>query len=128
VLGRPSLAESQESIAAAAAVLAGVPGVRFLSALRRGDVSGAPDMGLGPGLLPGRVDLDVGREWFSQEWGVIPEQRGLDTTAILQAAADGRLAALVLLGADPARDFPDRQLAGKALAGAGFTVAVDTFL
>ena len=128
VLGRPSLAESQESISAAAAILAGIPGARFLSALRRGNVHGALDMGLAPGLLPGRVDLDVGREWFSQEWGVIPEQRGLDATGILQAAADGRLAALVLLGADPARDFPDRQLAQKALAGAGFTVAVDTFL
>ena len=34
---------------------------RFLPALRRGNVHGALDMGLAPGLLPGRVALDDGR-------------------------------------------------------------------
>ena len=128
VLGRPSLAESAESIAAAAAVLAAIPGARFHSSLRRANVHGALDMGLAPGLLPGRVRLDEGREWFSQAWGVMPEEPGLDATEILREAADGRMAALVLLGADPAHDLPDRELATKGLAGAGFTIAVDTFL
>ena len=128
VLGRPSLAESGESIAAAAAVLSRLPGVRFLPALRRANVHGALDMGLAPGVLPGRVALDAARQWFSQEWGVIPESTGLDATGMLQAAAGGRLHGLVLLGADPLRDFPDRRLATEALTGAGFVVAVDTFL
>jgi anaerobic selenocysteine-containing dehydrogenase len=35
---------------------------------------------------------------------------------------------LVLVGADPATDFPDRQLGADAVRGAGFVVAVDTFL
>src|SRR5207244_2170122 len=69
VLGRPSLAESAASIADAAGVLAGLDGVRFLSALRRGNVHGAQDMGLAPGLLPGRVSLDDGRRWFMDAWG-----------------------------------------------------------
>src|SRR5207302_659540 len=129
VLGRPSVADSGESVAEAAAVLAeGVPGVRFLSALRRGNVHGALDMGLAPGVLPGRVGLDEGREWWSQAWGVIPEERGLDAAGVLTAAAEGRLHALVLLGADPASDFPDPELARHRLAGAGFVVAVDTYL
>ncbi|MGH9163997.1 MAG: molybdopterin oxidoreductase family protein, partial [Acidimicrobiales bacterium] len=54
--------------------------------------------------------------------------RGLDAAGILAAAAEGRIQALVLLGADPVADFPDRQLARQALAGAGFVIAVDTFL
>jgi NADH-quinone oxidoreductase subunit G len=47
---------------------------------------------------------------------------------MLRAAADGRIQALVLLGADPLTDFPDRELARRAIAGAGFVVAVDMFL
>jgi NADH-quinone oxidoreductase subunit G len=129
VLGRPSLAESAEPIAAAAAVLAGqVPGVGFLPVLRRGNVNGAIDMGLAPGLLPGRVSLEAGRDWFTKAWGGAPAGRGLDTAGILEAAADGRIHGLVLLGADPIADFPDRQLAERAIERAGFVVAVDTFL
>jgi NADH-quinone oxidoreductase subunit G len=128
VVGRPSLAESESSIVDAAAALAGIPGVRFLPALRRGNVHGALDMGLAPGLLPGRVTLDAGREWYAAAWGSVPEQAGMDGAAIVQAAAEGRVQGLVLLGADPAGDFPDRRLGREALAGAGFVVAVDTFL
>ncbi|HSH58811.1 MAG TPA: NADH-quinone oxidoreductase subunit NuoG, partial [Acidimicrobiales bacterium] len=128
VLGRPSLAESADSIAAAAAALAKLPGVRFLPALRRANVMGALDMGLAPGILPGRVSLAEGRDWFSPEWGAVPESRGLDAAGILAAAAAGRIQCLVLLGADPISDFPDRQLARQALAGAGFVIALDTFL
>jgi NADH-quinone oxidoreductase subunit G len=129
VLGRPSLSESAETIAAAAAALASLPGVRFLPALRRANVMGALDMGLAPGILPGRVSLAEGREWFSQGWGDgLPAERGLDAAGVLSAAAQGRVQGLVLLGADPVSDFPDRQLAREALAGAGFVVAVDTFL
>ncbi|HEX2040464.1 MAG TPA: NADH-quinone oxidoreductase subunit NuoG, partial [Acidimicrobiales bacterium] len=128
VLGRPSLAESGQSIADAAAVLAEVAGARFLPALRRANVHGALDMGLAPGVLPGRVSLDAGREWYGECWGSLPEQAGMDSVGIVQAAAEGRVQGLVLLGADPAGDFPDRRLAREALAGAGFVVAVDTFL
>ena len=129
VLGRPSLSESAASITEAAAILAGgLPDVRFLSALRRANVHGALDMGLAPGVLPGRVSLDDGRAWFEQAWGAVPSERGLDAGQMLQHAADGRLQGLVLLGADPMRDFPDRNLARRALAGTGFVLAVDTFL
>jgi NADH-quinone oxidoreductase subunit G len=128
VLGRASLAESAESIADAAGVLANaLPDATFLSALRRGNVHGALDMGLAPGILPGRTSLDDGREWFAEAWGHVPEARGMDAGAVLAAAARSEIQALVLVGADPASDFPDRALAEKALAGAGFTVVVDLF-
>ncbi|MBV8385946.1 MAG: NADH-quinone oxidoreductase subunit NuoG, partial [Acidimicrobiia bacterium] len=128
VLGRPSLAESDQWVAEAARVLAGLPGVKFLPALRRSNVMGSLDMGLAPGVLPGRVSLDAGHQWFMDAWSRLPEERGLDATGILSAAAEGRIQALVLLGADPLADFPDRALARRALAGAGFVVAVDLFL
>jgi NADH-quinone oxidoreductase subunit G len=127
VLGRPSLAESGTGVAEAALTFAGLPGARFLPALRRANVHGALDMGLAPGILPGRTSLADGGAWFAEAWGRVPDHTGLDTAGMLVAAAEGRLRALVLLGADPLVDFPDRTLADKALTGAGFVVAVDLF-
>ena len=129
VLGRGSLAEEPDAtVAAAGALLDAFPDVRFLSALRRANVHGALDMGLTPGLLPGRVALDDGRSWFTDGWGSVPERPGFETTDILLAAADGRIDTLVLLGADPLADFPDADLAARGLAGARTVIAVDTFL
>jgi NADH-quinone oxidoreductase subunit G len=102
--------------------------VRFLSALRRGNVHGALDLGLAPGFLPGRVALDTARDYFTEAWGAAPAARGLDSTGILQAAARGELEALVILGANPLADFPDRSLARDALANSRFMVAVGAFL
>jgi NADH-quinone oxidoreductase subunit G len=138
VVGRPSLAEDGALVAEAAQVLArALPAARFLPALRRGNVQGALDMGLAPGMLPGRVTLEAGREWFGHAWGSVPGARGRDTAAMLAAAAgdgsgdgsgegskDGRVRALVVLGSDPLTDFPDRRLAARALDGADFVVAV----
>jgi NADH-quinone oxidoreductase subunit G len=128
ILGRPSLAESADAtVAAAAALVEALPDVKVLSGLRRGNVHGALDMGLAPGVLPGRVTLDEAGDWLAAEWGELPE-RGDDARGILTAAAEGRLQALVLLGADPARDFPDAELARRGLEGAGFVLAVDCFV
>jgi NADH-quinone oxidoreductase subunit G len=124
VLGRPSVAESADTVVdAAAALLELAPGATFLSGLRRSNVHGALDMGLAPGLLPGRVPLESG----AAGWPSVPAARGLDAAGILTAASEGRLQALVLLGADPLADFPDRDLARRALAGAT-VIAVDAFL
>ncbi len=126
IVGRTSLSESSAVIAEAASVFA-ERGARFLPALARGNVFGALDAGLSPGLLPGRVTLDQGRSALLSAWASVPSSPGLDTAGILQAAADGRVQTLVLLGADPVADFPDRALAEAALARAT-VVAVDTFL
>jgi NADH-quinone oxidoreductase subunit G len=141
VVGRPSYAESGEVVAEAARLLAGaLPKATFLPALRRGNVFGAIDMGLAPGLLPGRVDLETGREWFTAAWGKVPAAAGLDTAAILasmagesagpagagagSAGAGPAVTSLILLGADPLSDFPDRAVTEKALSAGHFVVAV----
>ncbi len=128
VLGRPSVAERADSVVQAALRLRSrVPGMRFLSALRRANIHGALDMGLSPGMLPGRVSLEEGREAFTEAWGQLPGSVGLDTAGVLRAAAEGRIQALILVGADPLADFPDRDLARRGVAGAGFVLAVDCF-
>jgi NADH-quinone oxidoreductase subunit G len=128
ILGRPSLAESEDQIAAAARLLAGIPGVAFLSGLRRGNVNGALDLGLAPGVLPGRVSLRDGRQWYEHHWNASLPPPGVGTAGILSDASRGRTGALVLLGADPLSDFPDSTLALRGLLGARFVVAVDTNL
>ncbi|MHB8457538.1 MAG: molybdopterin-dependent oxidoreductase, partial [Acidimicrobiales bacterium] len=127
VVGRTSVAESAEAIAAAAGEFGrGLPGVRYLPALRRANVRGAVDMGLAPGMLPGRVTLETGRRWFESQWGAMPSSPGLDTRGMLEAAAAGALQALILVGADPLVDFPDRSLATRALERIPFLIAIDT--
>ncbi|HEY4376757.1 MAG TPA: NADH-quinone oxidoreductase subunit NuoG [Acidimicrobiales bacterium] len=129
VLGRPSLATAGAATVDAALVLADkVAGVTFLSAVRRANVHGALDLGLAPGLLPGRVGLHEGRDWYGAAWPTVPTEAGLDATGILTAAADGRIDTLVLLGVDPLTDFPDRDLASRAIAGARTVIATDLFL
>ena len=129
VLGRANLAEGAKSIAAAANVIHDAhPQVRFLSALRRANVRGALELGMAPGVLPGRVTLQAGRSWFAGHWPTVPEAKGLDAAGILRAASEGRIDTLVLLGADPLADFPDRDLAERGVAGARTVIACDQFL
>jgi NADH-quinone oxidoreductase subunit G len=131
VIGRPSLAEDGRLVAEAAQTLAAaLPGATFLPALRRGNVMGALDMGLAPGLLPGRVTLAAGGSWFAEAWGSVPAEVGRDTTAMLASAAGDadragpKVRALLVLGAEPLIDFPDAELAQRGLDGAEFVVSV----
>ena len=128
VLGRPSLAE-HGSVAAAAArrLLEALPRARFLPALRRGNVMGALELGMSPGLLPGRVSLEAGRDWFSAAWGAVPASRGLETAGVLEslaAAAPDGVRGLVVVGAQLPEDFVDADLARRALGAAELVVAV----
>ena len=91
---------------------------------RRAGERGGVEAGLLPGLLP------FGRPLASQEareslaWGEIPAQRGLDATQMLEAAADGRVKALVVGGVD-LRDFDDPAGARKALDQVDFLVSLE---
>ena len=130
VLGRMSLAESANALSAAALELSSLPSAHFLPALRRGNVMGALEAGLAPGLVPGRVRLeDAGDDAPpAQAWPRLPASAGLDAAGILRAAARSEIDVLVLVGADPLNDFVDRDLAYRGLRGASLVVAVDLFV
>ncbi len=105
VAGRANLAESSTAtVNAVRELIAALPAARVLPAFRRGNVVGALQLGMRP------------------------TRGGLDTRGVLQAAADGRIECLVLVGADPLSDFPDSDLVRRAMAGARRILAVDTFL
>jgi NADH-quinone oxidoreductase subunit G len=125
LLGRSNAAEAASTVEAAARRLAAaLPQARFLVALRRGNVAGAIDMGLVPGLLPGRVSLEAGRGWFTSAWGGAPTERGRDTVEQLGALESKQQRAVVLLGCDPLADAPDPELAARALRAADDVVVV----
>ena len=127
LLGRSSVAESSASLERAALLLAAAaPHAKFLPLLRRGTTSSALDVGMAPGILPGRCGLAAGREFFRGVWGCAPAESGLDAHGILSAAAGGKIKVLVLLGSDPLSDFPNRRLAENALSSVGTIVALDT--
>lgn len=128
IFGRTSLAESPDVVASVATQIAeAYPHARFLPALRRGNVHGALEMGLAPGLLPGRTPLDGDGNWYRSIWGSVPAEAGSDTASIIAKAAAGEIAVLVCLGADPVRDFPGKQLIDEALAVGTSIIAIDAF-
>jgi NADH-quinone oxidoreductase subunit G len=113
---------------AAAARLAFASGARLAWVPRRAGERGAVEAGALPGLLPiGRPVTDAAaRAEVARIWGQasLPDTPGRDTTAILAAAADGELGALVVAGVDPA-DLPDPQAALSAIERAPFVVSLE---
>jgi len=121
------LAETPGAYTAAAA-LAQRTGARLAWVPRRAGDRGAVDAGCLPTLLPGgRPVADASaRADVAAAWGVdaLPGRLGLDTGGMLQAAAHGRLSALVVGGVDPS-DLPDPSLARTALEAVPFLVSLE---
>ncbi len=125
IVGRGNLAERDGyTVAALKSLRSGFPEAKFLSALRRGNIHGALEMGLTPGLLPGGQPLDTEIDG----WITTPAERGLDTEGILRSAVKGEISTLLLLGSDPLTDYPDRNLVREAFDAVTNVVSVDAFL
>ena len=91
---------------------------RFIALGDYANSRGAADMGVLPDLLPGYAPLanPAARRFFEDLWGApLPEKPGLNSRAMLDAAASGRLKALYVVGANPAKktDFVGSKRMGK---------------
>jgi NADH-quinone oxidoreductase subunit G len=115
---------------AAVSALAASTGARVAWIPRRAGDRGAVDAGALPTLLPGgRLVSDAAaRSELAASWGLasseLPAEPGRDTDAILAAATNGELAALVVGGLDP-HDLADPEAALVALRSAGFVVSLE---
>jgi len=102
----------------AALRLAERTGAKLAWVPRRAGERGAVEAGTLPNLLPGGRPVADGaaRVDIAAVWGVesLPAEPGRDLSSILQAAADGDIAALVVGGLQVA-DLPDPELARRAL-------------
>jgi NADH-quinone oxidoreductase subunit G len=127
ILAGERLAEVPGALAAAAR-LAVASGARLAWVPRRAGERGAVEAGALPGLLPiGRPVTDAAaRAEVARTWGKssLPDTPGRDTTAILAAAGDGELGALVVAAVDPA-DLPAPHAALQAIEMAPFVVSLE---
>jgi predicted molibdopterin-dependent oxidoreductase YjgC len=78
----------------------GIPGAKFVCLADYANSRGAADMGLYPDLLPGYQPASEICQ-FDEEWGAIPQARGLDFPGMVEAAKAGTLKALYVVGANP---------------------------
>ena len=112
----------------AASRLAAATGARLAWIPRRAGERGAVEAGALPGLLPGGrpVSDASAREQTAAGWNVdeLPTADGRDTAAILAAARDGALGALLIGGVELA-DLPDPDAALAAVDAAPFVVSLE---
>jgi NADH-quinone oxidoreductase subunit G len=76
------------------------PGAKFALLGDYANSRGAADMGLLPDMLPGYTPINAGDSGMAAEYG-IPTEPGLDMLEIFDAAANGNLSALYVVGANP---------------------------
>ncbi|HET9874603.1 MAG TPA: NADH-quinone oxidoreductase subunit G [Mycobacterium sp.] len=115
----------------AAVRLADTTGARLAWVPRRAGERGALDAGALAGLLPGGRPLgdaaarsQVCEHWHLDNQADLPSAPGRDTEAILSAATDGTLAALLVGGVEPG-DLVDPAAALSALDAVDFLVSLE---
>jgi NADH-quinone oxidoreductase subunit G len=127
ILAGERLAEVPGALAAAVR-LADASGAKLAWVPRRAGERGAIEAGAMPGLLPlGRwVGDPRARQEIALAWNKasLPATPGRSTSALLGAAANGELGALVIAGVDPA-DLPDPAAALRALETTPFIVSLE---
>jgi NADH-quinone oxidoreductase subunit G len=91
---------------------------------------GAITMGVLPDRLPAMQSVSNGaRPKYEALWGgPIPAEPGLDTKGILEGCVNGTIQALYVMGNDLLKDFPDPELARRALDAVPFLIVQDQFV
>ena len=93
-------------------------GARISLVARRANDLGTLRSGVHPSLLPGGrpITVDEDRAEVEAVWGPIRNMEpGLDSRGIVEACSRREVDVLFLVGVDPLRDFPDADLARRAL-------------
>ncbi len=93
-----------DAISILANFAASLPGAKLVCLGDYANSRGAADMGLYPDLLPGYQPISAG-EAFRGEWGELPGKPGLSIPQMVQAAEEGKLRALYVVGANPVARF-----------------------
>ncbi len=107
-----------------------IPGGGIYAVELEANGRGACQMGMLPDMLPGydRLDHRGIRRGFEEVWGgPIPAERGMAALQMIQAAAEGQLKALYVVGENPFRSYPDPQLVREALDNLQLLVVHDLF-
>jgi NADH-quinone oxidoreductase subunit G len=100
-----------------------IPGGKLVCLADYANSRGAADMGLYPDLLPGYFPVSAPGK-FGAEWGELPKSSGLSIPEMLDAAKNGKLKALYVVGANPV----GRLGVGPDTLKQNFIVVQDMFL
>jgi formate dehydrogenase major subunit/formate dehydrogenase alpha subunit len=109
----------------------GRPGTGVNPLRGQNNVQGACDMGALPNVYPGyqQVADDAIREKFEKAWDAkLPPKPGLTAVEMIDAAAEGKVRALYVMGENPMLSDPDVTHVEKALEKIDFLVVQDIFL
>jgi NADH-quinone oxidoreductase subunit G len=124
------LAAGHPGTLSAVAALADATGASLAWVPRRAGERAALDAGALAGLLPGgrplqdsQARLQVAASW-GMDAGRLPTEVGLTGSDLLEAAAAGRVDALLVAGVDPA-DLPEGDLLLEALEASTFVVSLE---
>jgi len=109
----------------------GKPGAGVNPLRGQNNVQGACDMGALPNVYPGYqkvTDADC-RAKFEKAWGVsLSDEVGITVVEIVNAAADGALKGLLIMGENPMLSDPDITHVEEALKNLDFLAVQDIFL
>ncbi|MBF0565923.1 MAG: molybdopterin-dependent oxidoreductase [Nitrospirae bacterium] len=112
----------------------------------RPNYQGVIDMGCAPDILPGGrpieadvlqhkiKDADVADHKIPEHkikdtaWTKAPVRKGLNLFAMIEAALEGNLKALYVMGENPVFNFPDRRKIENALSKVDFLIVHDIFM
>jgi formate dehydrogenase major subunit len=109
----------------------GRPGTGLHPLRGQNNVQGASDAGLIPMMYPDyqRVDSPDAIARFEKLWGrTLDHTPGLTVVEIMDAACDGRIKGMYVMGENPAMSDPDAHHARKGLANLDMLVVQDIFL
>jgi formate dehydrogenase (coenzyme F420) alpha subunit len=107
------------------------PGTGINPLRGQNNVQGACDMGCLPNVYPGYQPVnhvDV-REKFAKAWNVPqPEKNGMTSLAMMHAAREGAMRAMIIAGEDPALTDPDQTDVTRALKKLDLLVVLEMHL
>jgi len=109
----------------------GRPGTGLHPLRGQNNVQGASDSGLIPMMYPDyqRVNTDEANRRFEKLWGMpLDKKPGLTVVEIMNAAYDGKIRGMYIMGENPAMSDPDVDHARAAMAKLEHLVVQDIFL
>jgi len=111
----------------------GKPGSGVMPLRGQNNVQGACDMGALAEFYPGyrKADDPETARFFEEAWGVtgLPAAgRGLTATEMIEAALDGKIHAMYIVGEDPANSDPRSSHTKEALENLDFLAVQDIFM
>ena len=107
----------------------GLPGAGVNPLRGQNNVQGSAQMGCEPSRLTGYQKIAQAKDTHQAVWGVdLPTEPGLTALGMVDAAGEGRLKALLVIGYDPLMSHPNAEETAQNLNGLDDLIVVDLFM